>query len=320
MSAAVVHLALADEVGGALAGSREALLPRASRPRPAGRRGRPRRRPRRRRACPSRTCPSSDVRVDRRADLERAVAVAPARRRRSCGGAPPSSARPRSRPASKLRVELLVVVAERRVGDLDARLRVRWSWRVGPRGRGASAVGMVAVSLARRRPRPAMAAMASGGRPPRSRPPSATSAAPCLPVRTKTPRRPTRWAAADVGLGVVADHRDVARAGGARRRDGLATQSPRSACAKTTGDGLPQMTAPDARSRTRGPRRTRRRRASGPRGVSHHGFRCIADELGAAAEQAERAVRGCRYVRSSPRVADRRPPRPAPSRRRLVAA
>ena len=71
--------------------------------------------------------PEHDVRVDRRADLERTVAVAP--------GAvhefwwwPPSPARTASDRVLEAGVELLVVGAERRVRDLDPRLLVGGHW------------------------------------------------------------------------------------------------------------------------------------------------------------------------------------------------
>ncbi len=107
-------------------------------------------------------------------------------------------------------VELFVVVAKGGVGDLQARLRVgrhgvspalgRWRGPATVRG------GLVEASVApgsarrpqraRRRPRPARPPRrrarprrGAGPRPPRA------PASPCLPVRTKTPRRPSRWAA-----------------------------------------------------------------------------------------------------------------------------
>ena len=129
-----------------------------------------------------------------------------------------------------------------------------------------------------------MRAMASGRRfRPSTR--SASSRDATLPVSTRIPRRPTRWAARTSASGssptIATDPAGTRRPRSAR--------SPSSAWRKTTGDGLPRTVAlrPVAYS---SPTTAAPASSVAPRGVSHHGLRCIARNVGAAADQAERRV------------------------------
>ena len=172
-------------------------------------------------------------------------------------------------------VQLLVVGAERRVGDLDARLGVgRHVQDPSSRGRARGAGGVVAVSLARRRLRPATRRWRPAGGPPRSasRPPRRRPVRACRD-RTKIPRRPARCAAR---MSVRTSSPTIAIS------DRAASRSPRpraaapaTACPEARPRWLAERSARLARSRTRARRRTRRRPAVGPSGVSHHGLRCI---------------------------------------------
>ena len=122
---AVAHLALRDELGSA-AEDREPLLPRRV---PPARRGSTRGLDRALRvlSVALRERPDEDVPVDGRAGLEGPRrAVDPA----AVDEVPMVGAEPGAGLLDALlvqRVELLVVVAERRVGDLDPRLGLRWS-------------------------------------------------------------------------------------------------------------------------------------------------------------------------------------------------
>ena len=112
----VLHLALADQLGGAAGGSRAAAPSRAGTT-PAAPAARPRSRPGRLAGALGER-PDEDVGVDRRADLERAIAVA----LRAIDEVPVDCAQPRPgllQARLVQRVQLLVVGAQGRVGDLD---------------------------------------------------------------------------------------------------------------------------------------------------------------------------------------------------------
>ena len=168
----------------------------------------------------------------------------------------------------------------------------------------------VAVSLARRRPRPATArsrpAVVDGrvGSGRRRRP------RPTLPVRTRTPRSPTRCAPRTSASGVVADHRDRARRDPAaevvpRRRRAPGGTRPATACRATSARrpvlySRPTTNAP-ASSVT-------------PSGVNHHGLRCIARNAAPSriSRNAIAHVRGRTARRRRRRGRPPRPSRPAP--------
>ena len=116
------------------------------------------------------------------------------------------------------------------------------------------------------------------------RAPSA-SAARGLARQDEDPAQPDPLRGRDVGPQVVADHRDAPTAGSRSPRS--AARSSATAWRNTTGEGLPQDVARRPRSRTRARRRTPPASSVSPFGVSHHGLRCIASELGAAAEMPE---------------------------------
>ena len=288
----------------ARAEDREALAPRASRPRPAGRPARPRPRRRRRPSVPVANVPRTMSRVDRRADLERAVAVAPGAVDVVAGGAPPSSALARRHGRLEAGVQLLVVGAQRGVGDLDARLGVgRHVQDPSSRGRARGAVGDVAVSLARRRPRPATRRWrrAAGRRAPSRR--ASTSAGPCLPDEDEDAAQADPLRGPDVGPDVVADHRDVVRRSAGRRRRDLAAQRRRPPRGRTSGDGLPTIRAatPGRELEPDDERAGVERRALGrqPPRVAMH-----ADRAPRRRGRAGTRGSGCRYVSVLGRVAD----------------
>ena len=192
--------------------------------------------------------PTTMSRVDRRAHLERAGAVAP-----GAVDVVPVRAAERARAFARagleLRVELLVVGAQRRVGDLDSRCGLG-----GHGGRGLVAGRSwdeCGLSLARPRRRPATAATASGSRPPRPRPGSrASSSEPVLAGEHEDAAQAGPLAGQDVGPDVVADHRDLGSAEPrprARRR----VAAPSTAIEKNAGAGLPMICArtPAANSR-----------------------------------------------------------------------
>ena len=231
-----------------------------------GARGRRRRRRRRRPRCPWRTCPRTMSRSIGERDLERPVAVAPL----AVDEVPvvAAEARPRLVEAGlEPGVELLVVGAQRRVGDLDARRWTRWSWSVDlVAGQG---VGKVAVSLARRRRRPARRAMASGA--------ASAASAPARPRPSSA-----RLAGQDEDPAQPDPLRRQRRRPGGRRRPSRTPSAgaarPRSArqpgdapARKTSGDGLPRIVRPTPGRELEPGDERRRRRASGPSGSATTG-------------------------------------------------
>ena len=153
----------------------------------------------------------------------------------------------------------------------------RWpSWQV-------EGVGKVAVSLARPRPRPAWRRPRPAPAVARRRPRglgahrscrTAPGSPSCRPVAR--PRRRRRRSSP-----TIAKAERGSRSARGPRSD------PATAWRKTSGDGLPRIVRPTPGREFEPDDEARRRRASRPCGVSHHGLRCIARNVGAAADQPE---------------------------------
>ena len=156
-----------------------------------------------------------------------------------------------------------------------------------------------------------------------------TSASPCLPLSTSTPRRPARWRAEHVEPQVVADHRESRRRSRrppcarelGRRARGRRGRRPATAC-RGSGRASPSRTRGRPRSRPNRARTVRR----DPPAIAMH-----ADQRGAArtSRNARLSVsyvtrRASRRSRPRPPCPGRRPPRgvsrrwPAKSGERVV--
>ena len=261
--------------------------PRSHRGRPGACRARTCRRASRRSASASRTCPSPSRHV-----ATDEVLVAPA-----------DLAAGRLEAALERRVQLFVVVAQRRVGDLEARLRRRSSSGCSHRAGDAS--------LAPPRRRPASAPRPSGCRRlvawAAAR---ASSASPCLPLRTRTPRRPARCAPS------TSDHRSSPTiATSCRRRRGPPTVARTSAASSRTPsakNSRRRLAEDEGRLLRRvleagddRPRVEARPVGRQPPAVAVH-----ADQRAPALDEPERAVE--RVVRHVARASRRSRPRPPP--------